>query len=1107
MRTPTTHRIASWSVITLSLMPTYLLAATTPLAQFPPGSASRDPAPNVIITVDDSGSMGGSVKGGTITATNPQKMALLKNSLRAAFNSARIPDDRIRLAWQSMWGCTGFPGARQTRNGNNPYFNGCVGDNTMKPFSGQHRTDFEGFIQNLGLANTTPSHAVVYQAGYYLQAPKGINSPWASNPGVTELPYLECRKAYHIFLTDGAWNDLGGGADTNCNTGDDNNKKCDGTEIANVDGTDQTLPDGTVYDAFSSQTYAYSDIYPNGSTRETLSDLAFYFWATDLQPDIPNGPNTPASSGTSEIKKGVQPLIRKSGTEVISSFDKSASTSLEEYWNPKNDPATWQHITQYTIGFGTGSTSWAGNPKWDQNPLSATYDNNYNTISGGYTDLVNNKVTWQNVIAGSARESELWHMALNGRGKYFPARDADSLTKAFNEILDNIKADTSRPLVSIATSATSLRNGGTVYLAGYDANNWSGKIEAKSATSLGAINSTAIWSTATILDDNNNPASNPSTRAILSHNGTAPIEFQYNNLSTDQKAVFNNVGGLAGERSVNYIRGVHDDEKTPETPANVSGPFRDRTKIENGVISKTRQGDIVNSNIWFVGRPGGGYNIPTYTAYSNANAGRKPMIYVGGNDGMLHGFEAATTGTGGTERLAYIPKGVIANLPKLTATTYGDNSNGSNTTHLYYVDGSPFAGDLIVGGGWKTYLVGTLGAGGKGYFILDVTDPSGFSSTNLSTVVADRTFAANDTTADPDIGFMFGDAYLDAAFAQRAPQFSQLQSGTWALFMGNGYNSTNGQAKLIVHSANGSITSINTDGSTNNGLSTPTPIDLNGDNKVDVVYAGDIQGNLWKFDFTAGIPTTGTLVFTTANNRPITVAPEWFPHPDGGIMLAFGTGQNLTPADSSDTTTQYKLYGIRDAGLITNLSDGTVQLSNAPAFAGDDDLVQRSFSGGTGNLRDLPGSTPIDYQSQKGWYVNLPRGERMLRNPLSFSASLIVMPTTVPASGSNTVGETCETTTNSGESWLNFVDMINGLQPQVATIDTNNDGVIDSSDGLHSGLRSNGESIIVSTSNNRKVVVGIDNPSSNNPNSSGTKNTLLNDPPPALVTGGWRQMQ
>src|SRR5690606_21112528 len=119
-----------------------------------------------------------------------------------------------------------------------------------------------------------------------------------------------------------------------------------------------------------------------------------------------------------------------------------------------------------------------------------------------------------------------------------------------------------------------------------------------------------------------------------------------------------------------------------------ANPFRKRW---------SRQGSIVNSEVWYLGAPVSNYALPGYTEFTRTWAKREPMLYVGGNDGMLHGFTAKD----GTERIAYVPRGVMRDLPKLTSPTF-------NNHHQYFVDGSPMTGD-VYDSAWKTLLVGTLG--------------------------------------------------------------------------------------------------------------------------------------------------------------------------------------------------------------------------------------------------------------------------------------------------------------------------------------------------------------------------------------------------------------
>ena len=373
----------------------------------------------------------------------------------------------------------------------------------------------------------------------------------------------------------------------------------------------------------------------------------------------------------------------------------------------------------------------------------------------------------------------------------------------------------------------------------------------------------------------------------------------------------------------------------------------------------------MNSALWYVGAPAGGFDLPGYSAFATAKKSRTPMLYVGGNDGMLHGFSAKD----GKELIAYVPRGVVSGLKDLTDKDY---------QHRYYVDGSPMTGDIKDGSAWKTLLVGTLGAGGKGYFLLNVTDPDGFGTASASTlVVLDRTRgnsetapncsgltgaakAACDTAVEEnkDIGNITAQPGRNPANRQEATQITRLNNGRWAVVMGNGYNSTNQRPVLLVQYLDGdkalkriqavpATVATGTGNANDNGLASPALVDLDGDGKTDVVYAGDNLGNLWKFDLTSASDSDwkvafgdnkplftargpATLTSTTRDKvQPITAPPIVRPNdrsmtvgtgtsaktvPVGGMMVAFGTGRNLTSTDRRTDITQpvQTLYSVLD---------------------------------------------------------------------------------------------------------------------------------------------------------------------------------------------------
>jgi type IV pilus assembly protein PilY1 len=997
-------------------------AAPLSLSQVPPSASGREPAPNVLLTIDDSASMAGSIGGGD----SRRKINLLKESLRAVFgtggsNSGQIPDGRVRLAWQTLNGSvsgtgTLTPGAA----------------NTMKSFTGTHRTNFESFIRDLSTPWSTPTLAAMRRADAYART-TGTNSPWADVPGTAQsTPFLACRRMYHLLLTDGVWN---------------SQTSADTVGASEGDSVTQTLGDGTTtYDINSAQSRVYWDNFGKDGGISTVADFAFRSWANDLQPGMANS---------------VRPLIRKSGAETYTTstcLANSACLATQEFWNPRNNPATWQHMVLHTIGFGIEASGWSRNAgvvpePWNiNNPSKDTY-------GGDLPRVIQGELKWPNVVGIAYREIDMWHAAINGRGKFYPVTTANGLTDAFTELLDNVIQDTSQPATSIATNSSRLRAGTTSYIAGYDSARSAGSLSARSLdAATGQVSASSAWDAAALLNAPTDAAL--ASRLVLSANAAGGILYKWSELPAAMKTPMNrtsaNVVDNKGEDRVDYIRGARGKEQSK------GGGFRDRD---------SRLGTIVNSAIWYTEGATGGASSSAYASFRGTIGTRPPMLYVGANDGMLHGFDAAT----GQEKFAYIPRGIAEGpLRKLTDTDY---------SHQYMVDGSPFTGDALTGDAtktWKTVLVGSLGAGGRGYFVLDVTDPATFTTTMSTTAAAG--FVLVDTTAntDVDIGHIVSPPAVDDASANRSRQIVKLNDGRWAVVMGNGVNSTNEAPVLLIQYLDGDRSLLKLSPCTqpiattacsfkgNNGLATPRLVDLDGNGVPDVAYAGDLQGNVWKFNL--GSTTSGewTLAFsgmplfsarrsppaqpTTTVPQPITSAPYVVPHPAGGVMVVIGTGQNLTDADRTSTDPQ-SLYSLWDpstsagaAGAVTLTDAAAINTPAAPALtrlvrqtynatpAADGDLSYFSSSNNAVNYGSVDSSGNL---LVRGWYLDWPvSGQRVLEAARVFAGQKILVGSMVPGSGSGSsssaTNETCSAGATADRRFVSVLSVFVGGVPAVS---------------------------------------------------------------------------
>lgn len=588
-----------------------------------------------------------------------------------------------------------------------------------------------------------------------------------------------------------------------------------------------------------------------------------------------------------------------------------------------------------------------------------------------------------------------------------PEKLVSGLTKAFNDIFKRTAS-----AAAVASNSTRLTTTTHLYQALFNSGDWTGRLKAFPLDMNGNIGN-EVWDAADRI-----PAHG--SRNIKTWDGTAGVDFRGTTIET----------AMGGAANLAYLRGDHSQEERN------GGAFRDRT---------TKLGDIVNADPHYVKDENFGYNVLPgtvsgtegydYTSVHMVNkSSRTAMVYAGANDGMLHGFRASD----GVELFAFVPKGVWSKLPLLTSPTY---------SHKYFVDSSPTAWDAYWGTTWKTVLAGSLGAGGKAVYLLDVSSPGSFGASNVL-----WEYSGNVLAEQNNMGRMIGTVTV-ARFAD---------TNYWAVF-GNGYDSVNGNAVLfMVRVDDPTIVKMINVGGTNNGLSSPLLVDTNGDRIVDLIYAGDLNGNAWKFNV-AGNNTnawkSAYLSGSTAeplfqakdssnNPQPITSLPEVGLAPAGasGLMVYFGTGKYFETGDNATTSIQ-SVYGVVDSGTqFTGTNHRTQLQSQKIEFEA---TLPATLTAPQRRVRVMSNNA-VTYPSQKGWVIDLltppnppgtQRGERMITAPALFNGKLIlqsIVPTTTP----------CEF---GGASWLMQVNPATGGRLSVAGFDVNGDGSFNSLDKVDIG--------------------------------------------------------
>lgn len=764
-----------------------------------------------------------------------------------------------------------------------------------------------------------------------------------------------------------------------------------------------------------------SDPYSN-----TLADVAYYYYTTDLAPGMAD--EVPASGP---------------------------------------DPANHQHMVTFTAAFGvSGVLSDNDGDGWP-NPVLEEDDD------------------WGTTSTDSGKIDDMWHAAYNSKGSFIsattPSDLINGLQDALNEISDRVGAS-----ASIAANSTSLRVGTRIYQASFFSGAWYGSLQSLKINPTDfSISNTPDWRAEDELDDLVAGLGYSTDRVVITYNPDAanltlgfgkgiPFRFpaNYQSLTTNEMTLSqvdaltpNSVATVdtaeiaqnksEGLDALNYLRGDRSNEVI------AGGVLRSRTHV---------LGDVHESSPQFVGPPNtfiaDSLETAKYSTFRKAYENRRQVIYVGANDGMLHAFDAGLPPNrscdpltdanncidpgSGEELLAYVPSSVYGNLWGLTLPNYA---------HRFFVNSTPSISDVFYNGAWHTVLIGALGAGGQGYYALDITDPSAFKESNADDLVLWEFTDDNRHSATIADGVAGASGDKDLGYSFSRPSIVRLANGSWAAVFGNGYNNTEGSSPTsttgtailyIVDIGTGKlIKRIDTgvgSAATPNGLSTPALVDADNDSIYDYAYAGDLYGNMWRFDLddddTANweIAYSGAPIFTGNSGQSITAKPVVNEHPRGfGLLIYFGTGQYLQVGDntSSGQSTQ-SFYAVWDNTSATNLT--------YPVDTSDmlEQTIDNEFTVSGLDLRHTSDNS-ISWGTHRGWYMDFEysganNGERIVSDAL-LRGNRVYFVTLVPSLG-GCAGD--------GVSWIAALDSRDGSRLVVSPIDVNGDGTIDTDDYVSS---------------------------------------------------------
>lgn len=382
---------------------------------------------------------------------------------------------------------------------------------------------------------------------------------------------------------------------------------------------------------------------------------------------------------------------------------------------------------------------------------------------------------------------------------------------------------------------------------------------------------------------------------------------------------------------------------------------------------------------------------------------RQEFLVAAANDGMVHIFRNGTTSNPYDLKLSYIPAGMEREDDQGQATTLGKvlkdvarDGYGSSTPHRYMVNGG-FV--LRQTPDKQTFMFGAMGQGGRGAYALNIGAVANSDRSVWNTTVP---LFETEKGSGNKLGYTIGSTQIGRVSIKRNATPVNLESDVrYAGFLASGYrtedvNSADNETALYVYDMTGKEAGTKNTGTNvssskagellakipapngKGGLSTPTLVDTDFDGIVDIAYAGDRYGNMFRFDLSAKTPSewSAQMIFQGSGNQPITSAPAVSRRSKDKYVVIFGTGSEIYQNELNNTNGQINaVYGIYD------------DVSDKAVLANSSELEQQTRESDGEHI--YVGDNKVG-EGKKGWSLTLDPNERVTVKPTMILRTAVV---------------------------------------------------------------------------------------------------------------------